>query len=86
MWDTLQTDPEKFGAVIVYAVVALTILAAIGIKAWRKNEAGKRDAELKMEMLARGMSADEILRVLAAKSEGADLKETLDYKSKASSK
>ena len=32
---------------------------------WRKNEL---DAELKREMIAHGMSADDIERVLAAKS------------------
>jgi hypothetical protein len=69
MWETFQTNPGEFGMVATYSLIALAVVAAIGIKAWRNNEAGKRDAELKMEMIARGMSADEIERVLAAKSD-----------------
>lgn len=80
MWETLQASPDQYGAVIVYSVVALAILGAVGIKAWRKNEAGKRDAELKLEMLARGMSADDIVRVLAAKVDDANLDETALHK------
>ena len=80
MWETLQTHPEKLGPIVLYCAIALVILGGAGIKAWRKNESGKRDAELKMEMLARGMSADDIVRVLEAKTEGAKLDETLPYK------
>jgi len=58
------------------AAVALAIVANIWIKAWRKNEAEKRDAELKMEMVARGMTADDIERVLKAKSDDGTLAET----------
>ena len=68
MWETLQTDPEKFGAVLMVAVIAVAILVGAGIDAWRKNEAHKREIELKMELANRGMSAAEIERVLAAKS------------------
>jgi hypothetical protein len=46
----------------------LCILWLAGIKAWRVSEANKLDNDLKMEMVARGMSADEIERVLKAKS------------------
>jgi hypothetical protein len=67
MWDIFRSDPEKLAAVFFYALVAATILGYVGIKAWRRNEAGKRDAELKLEMIAKGMSAAEIERVLAAK-------------------
>jgi hypothetical protein len=80
MWEVLRTDTENLSAILIYAVIAAAIVAGIGIKAWHKNEAGKRDAEIKLEMLARGMSTDDIVRVLAAKSERTDLKETADYK------
>ena len=80
MWETFQADPEKFGPTVLYCAIALVILGGAGLKAWRKNESGKRDAELKLEMLARGMSADDIVRVLEAKTDGAKLDETMPYK------
>ena len=80
MSETLQADPSRFGPIVLYCVIGLVFLVGTGIKAWRKNEAGKRDAELKLEMLARGMSADDIVRVLAAKTDGAKLDETMPYK------
>jgi hypothetical protein len=82
MWETFQTDPESWGVTVMWCVIVLAILAGVGFKAWRKNEAGKRDAELKMEMLARGMSANDIVRVLAAKANGAKLDETAHYDKK----
>jgi len=80
MWETLQADPEITGAVLITIIIASAILAGIWMKTWRKNEAGKRDAEIKLEMLARGMSADDIERVLAAKSDGVKLDETMPCK------
>jgi hypothetical protein len=68
MWDIFRSDPEKLGGVLFCAIVVVGVLGYAGIKAWRKNEAGKRDAELKLEMIAKGMSAVDIERVLAAKS------------------
>lgn len=76
MWEVFRTDPQTIGATVVYCVIALAILGAVGIKAWRKNEANKRDAELKLEMIARGMSAADIERVLAAKTVDSKLAET----------
>jgi hypothetical protein len=75
MWEALRAS-DDIGPVIVSVAIAVAIMIGMGIKAWRKNEAGKRDAEIKLEMLARGMSADDIVRVLAAKSAGSDLHET----------
>ncbi len=83
MWDLLTGDPNRLRVALLYFLpICLTILAAIGITAWRKNEAHKRDTELKQEMLARGMSAEEIVRVLTARTNGAAparLAETLPY-------
>ena len=49
------------------AIVLICVVPSISyyLHRWRKTEL---DAELKREMLARGMSADEIERVLAAGS------------------
>jgi hypothetical protein len=41
-----------------------------GVKNWRKHEAAKMDHGLKLEMLGRGMGAEEIERVLAARAVG----------------
>jgi hypothetical protein len=70
------------------AIVLICVVPSVSfyLYRWRKIEL---DAELKREMIARGMSADEIERVLAAGSalppkrqafEGASLKETQGYK------
>jgi len=78
-WNTLTADPDRLRVAFLYILpVLVTILLAFGMKAWRKNESSKRDAELKMEMLAKGMSADEIIRVLTARSD-IRLDETVPY-------
>jgi len=70
------------------AIVLICVVPSVSfyLYRWRKSEL---DAELKREMIARGMSADEIERVLAAgsvsppkrQSFGSDsLKETQGYK------
>jgi hypothetical protein len=82
MWQVFNSDPKELAPVLAIAAICLAIVVNVGIKAWRNNEANKRDAELKMEMIARGMSADEITRVLAAKSTDSTLAETA-YQKKA---
>jgi hypothetical protein len=76
MWETIQSNPEKFASVIVCIVIAVAIVAVKGIKAWRENEAGKRDSDLKAEMINKGWSADDILQVLSAKAEDPRLADT----------
>ena len=68
MWEAFQSNPSAMFSVVFWATVGIVTLGCVGIKAWRKNEAGKRDSELKLEMLAKGMSAADIERVLAAKA------------------
>jgi hypothetical protein len=80
MMDAFRSDPESLLAVLFYALVAASILGYVGITAWRKNEAGKRDAELKLEMIAKGMSAADIERVLAAKTVDSKQAETTYHK------
>ena len=61
LWDILSGDPDRVRAAFFYVLpVLVTVLLVFGIGAWRKNEAGKRDAELKLQMLAKGMAADEM--------------------------
>jgi hypothetical protein len=49
------------------AIVAM-VCVPFGLEYWRKVRKDELDASLKHEMIARGMSADEIERVLAAKT------------------
>jgi hypothetical protein len=71
MWETFSNSPQHWGGVLVVAAIASCILGLAAIQAWRQNQAAKMDSDLKMEMVARGMSADEIERVLKARSIGA---------------
>jgi hypothetical protein len=59
----LNHDVIFWGAIVLICVVPSI---SYYLYRWRKTEL---DAELKREMLARGMSADEIERVLAAGSQ-----------------
>jgi hypothetical protein len=68
MIQILSENPQFIPAVFGIVAVFGTIMAVAGMATWRKHQATKLEAELKMEMLARGMSAEEIERVLAAKS------------------
>jgi hypothetical protein len=79
LWNILTGDPDRVRVACLYVLpVLVTILVVFGLKAWRLNEAHKRDADLKLEMLSKGMSADEIARVLNTKTD-LRLKETVPY-------
>jgi hypothetical protein len=71
MFDSLSGQPQfvflLIGALIVFGVPMVTILCVAGMRTWRKYQATKLEHDLKAEMIAAGMSADEIERVLAAK-------------------
>jgi hypothetical protein len=78
-WEIVNGDPDRVRAAVFYVLpVLVTVLLVFGIGAWRRNEAHKRDAELKQQMLSKGMSADEIVRVLTAKTDPR-LNETVPY-------
>jgi hypothetical protein len=80
MWNSLANDPGSAVMAIFFIMLFLSIMSIGVIPAWRKHAADKMDHELKLEMVARGMSADEIERVLKAKSATkADLDETLPH-------
>ena len=80
MWEAFQSNPSAMFSVIFWTTVGIVTLGCVGIKAWRKNEAGKRDAELKLEMIARGMSAADIERILAAKTDDPRTADTTYHK------
>ena len=77
MFEILSQNPGFVPAIAGMVSVFGTIIAIVGIVTWRKHQATKMQTELKMEMLARGMSADEIERVLSAKAESRPRSEAL---------
>jgi hypothetical protein len=53
--------------IIVFGSIAATILGVAGMFTWRRHQVTKMEHDLKSEMVAAGMSAEEIQRVMAAK-------------------
>jgi hypothetical protein len=72
MYESISQQPQFIFiivlAAIVFGTVALTVLGIAGMVVWRRHQATRMANDLKMEMLAHGMSAEEIERVLAAKA------------------
>jgi hypothetical protein len=66
MWEAVSSSRD-FGPVAVVASICLAIVATKAINAWRRAHAAKVEAELKMEMVSRGMNVEQIERVLAAR-------------------
>jgi hypothetical protein len=66
MWEYVVTNHD-FGQLVAFCFLAMAILAWHGINTWRKHQAVMIEADLKLEMVSRGMSAGDIERVLAAK-------------------
>jgi hypothetical protein len=65
MWQSMNSG--DIAGMVVACGICVTIIIAKAIKARRESEESRLAAQLKMEMIARGMSADEIERVLAAR-------------------
>lgn len=59
-----------FAPAAAVAVVCLAIVAAKAVNAWRRVQTAKVEADLKLEMVARGMTAEQIEKVLAVRSSG----------------
>jgi hypothetical protein len=68
-----QGVPEHVVLVVfIFSLVAMFMLTAIVAtvaKYWQKARRDELDATLKQQMIERGMSADEIIRVLQASGE-----------------
>jgi hypothetical protein len=69
MWYSMVTNHD-FGQMVAFCALMVTIVAWHAITAWRKHLAVKAELELKMEMVSRGMTAQDIERVLAARLSG----------------
>ncbi len=70
MYDAFSQRPDLVIPIIGWLLLTVLILAIAGMRTWRRFQEAKMETELKLEMLANGMSADEIERVLAAKLTG----------------
>jgi hypothetical protein len=57
---------KDLSIVLVFLFVALTLVAVFGLIQWRNIEQRRMETSLKQEMLERGMSADDIVRVIEA--------------------
>ena len=72
--ESLNQQPQFVFSIImgliVFGSIALTILGVVGMIVWRKHRATRMASEMKLEMIAAGMSADEIERVLGARING----------------
>lgn len=71
MLDSLAAHPQfvflLIQGLIIVGLPVLAILSISGISTWRKLRTARFACELKSNMIAAGMSADDIERVLAAK-------------------
>jgi hypothetical protein len=66
--------------VLVFLVVGATVVGIFALIQWRNIEQRRMDTSLKREMLERGMSADDIVRVIEASQtnrESVDAENTL---------
>ena len=61
-----KLEPHDLVAVVVLTLGALIALVAIIATHWRTHKRTEVEAALKQEMLARGMSAEDIERVIKA--------------------
>jgi hypothetical protein len=70
-----RSSPEAFfGIVISVGGAFLVAIVAIIVGSWSQVRRREMDTSLKQEMLARGMSAEEIERVLSAGSASAEIR------------
>ena len=70
-----MSDEAVVGVVLFGCLLGLPLLcglAAIVMSEWRTARIAEQNAVLKREMIERGFTADEIVRVLAAGAEPAD--------------
>jgi len=65
-WDQA---PGVLAIVLIFGGGAVTGIIALIVSAWKSNRENERLAVLKQQMLDKGMSADEIIRVIEAGKE-----------------
>ena len=60
----LLADSEPLAGAFAFSAICLSIAAYFISVQWRKAKQAQVEADLKREMIAKGLSADEIQRVL----------------------
>ena len=63
-----DSEVNLFVPLGVLFIIGVTISAVFAVVQWRKIRVAEMEATLKQQMLDRGMTADEIVRVLGASS------------------
>lgn len=67
-WDALMNNPGSVTMVAGCAMIVLIVAIGTITRYWYLVAKARADADLKHDMLQRGMSADEIERILQARS------------------
>ena len=67
-WQMLFTHQDIAAVFCLFSMIVLIVVIPVIAGAWVKVSCHREDSTLKQTMLDRGMSADEIERVLQAKS------------------
>ena len=68
LWQTLFSNPDTAAAYGAYSMIVLVVAVIVIPSMWLKVTRIRADADLKQSMIERGMSVEEIERVLKAKS------------------
>ena len=67
-WRSFFGNQNTAAVFCVFGVIALVVAVSVITSAWRHVAKDRADADLKRSMIERGMSVEEIERVLRAKS------------------
>jgi hypothetical protein len=67
-WQTLFSNPDVAAVFAVFGMIVLIVAIPVIAGTWQKVARIRADASLKQSMIERGMSVEEIERVLRAKS------------------
>jgi len=67
-WQSLFSNEDTAAIFCVFSMIVLIVAIPTIAKAWRQIAKDRVDADLKRSMIERGMSVEEIERVLKAKS------------------
>lgn len=66
MFASSNFGPEVVGPLGSIIGIGLAVVAVVAVIQWRKVRVAEMDATLKQQMLDRGMTSEEIVRVLEA--------------------
>jgi hypothetical protein len=67
-WQSLFSHQDAAALFCLFGAIVLVVAVPVIASAWRQVAKDRADADLKQSMIERGMSVEEIERVLRAKS------------------